>query len=135
MSPDGVGGMIQLGAWLENEHAMVVLTIGRSAVEAEDCVMEVCGQWLAFRVALVRDEVRLAAALMDTAGAPQTLLRARDDTQGWDLVRRLIAALEAGAIAAAPYPAVRPTGRLYHRLSFFGCQMTIWYLALGFGHF
>jgi len=57
-------------------------------------VREICGTELLFRVALRSNQVYLAASNMDDAVSEQTLLRTADSLAGWDLVRRLIAALE-----------------------------------------
>ena len=80
---------------------METLSIGRAAVRDEDCVLEVAGRW---RLALRGPEVRLAAGLMDTAAAPETLLRSPDVAAGWQTVRRLIAALERNAIKSLQRP-------------------------------
>ena len=79
---------------------METLSIGRAAVGDEDCVLEVASRWLCYRLALRGPEVRLAAGLMDTAAAPETLLRSPDVAAGWQTVRRLIAALERNEVKA-----------------------------------
>ena len=74
---------------------METLSIGRPATAPEeDYAMEICGKWLAFTISLHGDEVRLAVSLMDSVTPPQTLLRTRDDASGWQLVIRLVGALE-----------------------------------------
>ena len=100
MGSSGLSAMIQLGASLENELGMEAITCGRGASAGEDCVLEICGEWLAFRVALHGAEIRLAAALMDGDGTYEMLLRSHDDSAGWDTVKRLVSALEVNQIKA-----------------------------------
>ena len=90
----GLGAMIQAGAALANEFDMEAIACGRGAVSDEDCVLEICGKWLAYHIALRGLEVRLSATPMDTAEAPLMLLRAPDSRGGWETIRRLCAALE-----------------------------------------
>jgi hypothetical protein len=94
MSGSGLNAMINLGAWLGNEFGMEAISCGRGATAHEDCVLETCGKWLLFRIALRSNEVYLAASTLDDTAPAQTLLRATDTAVGWDTVRRLIAAME-----------------------------------------
>ena len=43
---------------------------------------------------LLCGEIRLAVALMDGVGSPQTILRSPDSPAGWDVVKRLVGAME-----------------------------------------
>ena len=96
----GLSAMIHAGAWLGSEFDMEAIGCGRGAVSDEDCVLEICGKWLAYQIALRGVEVRLSAAPMDTAAAPEVLLRAPDSRAGWETIRRLCAALEEHEIRA-----------------------------------
>jgi hypothetical protein len=91
MSGSGLSALIRLGASLENDWGMEAIACGRGALADEDCVLEICGRWLAFRIALHGPEVRTAACLMDAADPPETLLRSPDTEAGWDTAQRLIA--------------------------------------------
>ena len=84
---------------------METIALGRAAVDDADCVLETGGRHLAYRVALHGDgEVRTAAALMDGDGAYQTLLRTGDNPGGWQMIRKLIAALETHGITSLARP-------------------------------
>jgi hypothetical protein len=100
MGISGLSALIHTGAWLGNEFDMEAIACGRGAVSDEDCVLEICGKWLAYHIALRGAEVRLSATPMDTASAPELLLRAPDSRAGWETVRRLCAALEQHEIKA-----------------------------------
>lgn len=52
MSGSGLSALIRLGASLENDWGMETIACGRGALADEDCVLEICGRWLAFRIAL-----------------------------------------------------------------------------------
>ena len=43
---------------------------------------------------LLCGEIRLAVGLMDSIEGPQTILRSRDSPAGWDVLNRLIRAME-----------------------------------------
>jgi len=76
--------MIRTALWFENNlDATELISIGRSATDDADCVMEVAGRWLCYRIALHGVEVHLAAALMDAAAPPDLLLRDKDTAAGW----------------------------------------------------
>ena len=96
--------MIRLVVWLEDQHHMELISLGRSAAVEEDCVLEICGRWLLYCVALRAGEVRLAASLADAVSAPETLLRGRVDEFGWQTVHRLIAAMERNEIRSLCRP-------------------------------
>jgi hypothetical protein len=83
---------------------METIALGRAAVDDADCVLETGGRHLAHRVALGDGEVRTAAALMDGDGAYQTLLRTGDNPGGWQMIRKLIAALETHGITSLARP-------------------------------
>ena len=66
--------------------------------------MEIAGKHLLFRIGLYGDEIRFAASVMDNVTPPETLLRTRDDTAGWQLVTRLAGALERAEIKSLEPP-------------------------------
>ena len=47
----GLPALIQAGAWLANEFEMEAIACGRGAVSDEDCVLEICGRFLAYHIA------------------------------------------------------------------------------------
>ena len=104
MGNSGLSAMISAGAWLEHALGMETLSIGRAAVDDEDCVLEIAGRWLCYRVALHGPEVRTAASLMDGIAPPETLLRSPDTEGGWDTTRRLIASLECNQVKSLARP-------------------------------
>ena len=100
----GLGAIIEAGAWLGNEFGMEAIACGRGAVADEDCVLEICGRFFAYHIALRGVEVRLSAMPMDTAPALEMLLRAPDSRAGWETIRRLCAALEEHEIKSLERP-------------------------------
>ena len=72
---------------------MEVLSLGRSATSDADCELELGGRWLVYHV-LLCGEIRLAVGLMDSIEGPQTILRSPDSPAGWDVLNRLIRAME-----------------------------------------
>lgn len=104
MSPDGIGGMVQLGARAESELNMLALSLGRSAISDVDCAMELAGRHLLFTLTLRGGQIYTAAALLDDIAGPQTLLRCPDTAQGWATIHRLIAAMETHAVKSLTCP-------------------------------
>jgi hypothetical protein len=100
----GIRAMIDIAVWLEDQFGMETIALGRSATDSADSALEIGGAWLLFRIALHGDEIRTAAAPMDTAAAPETLLRSPDDQNGWQVMRRLIGALERNGIKSLARP-------------------------------
>jgi hypothetical protein len=103
----GVGGLVRTGAWLDSVCGMEVLSIGRSAIDKEDCVLELCGTQLLIRVALQGGWVWIAASSLDQGEPPEPICNFGDTPQGWIDVRRLVAALERSGIQSLqPRPVV-----------------------------
>ena len=100
----GLSAMVHAAAAFENDLGMETLSIGRGALSDEDSVLEIAGRWLCYRIALHGPEVRTAAALMDTAAAPETLLRSPDTAAGWATVRGVVSALETHQIKSLARP-------------------------------
>lgn len=72
--------------WAENELSMEVLSLSKSALQEDDCVMELCGQWLAYRVSLRGCFVSLHSHSMDRGEEPILLLTVGDDQAGWRII-------------------------------------------------
>jgi hypothetical protein len=101
----GVAAVVRLALYLEEELGAETLCIGRDGLAPEDtCVLESAGSWLAYRIALYCDEVRVAVSLMDAIDPPQTLLRAPDTAAGWQTVSSLVTALERHAVKSLVRP-------------------------------
>lgn len=112
MSNSEVGGMVRAGAWCENTLGTEVLSIGRSADNSiEDCVMAICGRWLAYRIALRGGWIWLFASLMDSADKPELLLNVGDGETGWKTICQLIAALERNQVKSLERPIEAGEGR------------------------
>ena len=106
MSAFGLSGMINIGAQLEHEFEnLIVASIERPVEGTADYEMEIFGSRLAYRISLSPNGVTLSDALMDR---PETgwdlLLRAADDSSGWDTVRRLAASLERNGVRSLQRP-------------------------------
>ena len=106
MSGSGLSAMIRIGAELEHQFSSIeVIEIGRPATGPEqDFTMQVCGRWLFYTVALYGPQIRLSAQPMDTGAAPDLLLRDRDNENGWQTARGVIAALERYEIKSLERP-------------------------------
>jgi|SRR6476620_7680422 hypothetical protein len=102
----GLSALIRIGAELEHEFASIeVIEIGRPATGPEqDFTMQVCGRWLFYTVALYGPQIRLSAQPMDTGAAPDLLLRDRDNENGWQTARGVIAALQRYEIKSLERP-------------------------------
>jgi hypothetical protein len=100
MDDSGVGGMVRTGAWLDYTAGMEVLSIGRSAIDKEDCVMELSGRSLFFRIALRGGWIWISATGMDEADQPELLFNIGDGPEGWIVVRRFCQALERSGITS-----------------------------------
>jgi hypothetical protein len=108
----GLSAMIRAGAVLENEFESIeVIAIGRSATApVDDYTMEVGGRFLFYTVALCGPQIHLSAQPMDTGAAPDLLLRAADNENGWRTVAGVIGALERHEIKSLRRPIEAGTG-------------------------
>jgi hypothetical protein len=94
----GVGGMVRTGAWLDCVAGLEVLSIGRSATDREDCVLELCGSQLLVRVAIQGGWIWVYASSLDQGEPPEFLFNVGGGPQGWTTVRAFVAALERSGI-------------------------------------
>jgi hypothetical protein len=104
MSDSGIGAMVHVACWLTDRLDIEVLSIGRSAHGVEDCVLEVVGTWLAYRIALRGGWVWLSASLADSGDEPEALANFADGKQEWRQVCSLIRALERHKIRSLQRP-------------------------------
>ena len=90
--------MVRSGAWLDTVVGTEVISIGRSAIAKEDCVMELTGSQLLIRVALRGNWIWVYACSLDEGDQPELLFNIGDGPEGWITVRRFIQALERSGI-------------------------------------
>ena len=101
---NGVAAMVRAAVWCEDQLGLEVQSMGREANSQEDCVLELCGKWLAYRFALRGGWVWLYAASLNAAQAPDLLLNAGDGPRGWKQLCVIVRTLEReqNQIARAP---------------------------------
>ncbi len=104
MSMNGIGGMVRAGAWMDVQLGMEVLSIGRSAEEKADCVLEVCGKWLSFRIALQGGWIWLFAQPLDVCQDWDLLVNVGDGEDGWKTICSLLRALVRHEIKSLQRP-------------------------------
>jgi hypothetical protein len=105
MSSYGVAAMVECAAWLQGHLDMEVLSIGRSADNTtEDCVLEICGRWLTYRISLRGGWVWLSVQLADRADEPEFIVNAADGGDGWRRIGRLVCALERAQVKSLQRP-------------------------------
>jgi hypothetical protein len=109
----GLSALVRLAASLELDaentgRCMVTLSIGGGVGSADDSpgdyVWVAAAAHLCCSVAIHGGEVRTAASLVDSISQPQTLLRAPDTEQGWELVFRFISSLEKYEVQSLERP-------------------------------
>ena len=100
MSPDGLGGMIQFGAWAEVALGMEVMSIGRAADSKDDCLMELSGRQLFMHIALRGGWIWVSACGMDEADSPEFLFNVGDGVSGWATVSKFVHALERSGLTS-----------------------------------
>ena len=94
-----VAGMVRTGLWCERNLGVEVLSIGRDATNlVADCIMEISGAQLLYRVGLRGGWVWVAAGGMDEGEQPEELFNVGDGPEGWVVVRRFLMALERSGI-------------------------------------
>jgi hypothetical protein len=93
----GVGGLVRTGAWCDAVLGREVLSIGRSAIDKEDCVLELCGSQLLVRVAIASSWIWISACSLDE-DTPEFLFNIGDAPAGWLTVRRFCQALERSGV-------------------------------------
>jgi hypothetical protein len=93
----GVAGMLRSALWLETVCGLEVLSMGRSATDKADCVLELFGTQLHVRVTIQGGWLWLSACGLDE-GPPDAICNFGDGPRGWSDCRRLIANLERSGI-------------------------------------
>ena len=97
--------MVRSALWLERTLSAEILSIGRPALSRYDCVLEVCGTSLFFRIALRGNWIWISVGTLDEAEQPELLFNIGDGPEGWTTVRRFVAALErSGVKSLQPRP-------------------------------
>ena len=104
MGGSGLSAAIQMAAQLELDFPSVeVLSFGRSASSDAEAELELGGRFLLYHV-LLCGEIMLAVSLMDEIQGPQPVLRSPDTPAGWDVLNRLIRAMETHETADLSRP-------------------------------
>jgi hypothetical protein len=90
--------MVYAGAWCSHTLGLEVMSIGRSPEDnfnALDCVLEMSGRFLAYRITLRGGWALLYAVEMDSPGKFELLINVADGEAGWQkTICPLIKALE-----------------------------------------
>jgi len=89
--------MVRTATWLDCVVGLEVLSIGRSAINREDCVLEICGSQMLVRVAIQGTWIWLSACGLDEAEL-EPLFNTGDGPAGWTTVRRFCQALERSGV-------------------------------------
>jgi len=90
--------MTRSALWLDMRFDMEVLSLGRSAIDKADCVLEIAGSQMLVRVAIQGTWIWVAVGSLDEASSPEPLFNVADGPQGWTTVRAFVAALERSGI-------------------------------------
>ena len=104
MGGSGLSAAINMAAQLELDFpSMEVLSFGRSATSDAEAELQIGGRHLLYHV-LLCGEIMLAVALMDGVESAQPVLRSPDTPAGWDVLNRLIRAMETHETADLSRP-------------------------------
>ena len=93
----GVSAMVHAACWFTDRLDIEVLSIGRSAHAVENCLLEIVGKWLAYRITLRGGWVWLYACSMNES-EPQLIFNVGDTPSGWTTVRKFAQALERSGV-------------------------------------
>lgn len=105
MNYNGVAGMVRCALWLEVQVGLSIEGIGRGALDRQDsCRLEACGKYLAYDIFLDGGFLFLSASLMDEANPPEALLSVGDTKDGWQLICRIVRALERNGVRSLQRP-------------------------------
>ena len=106
MSVSGVAAMVRAAVWLENRAGLDTLAIGRDGLAPKDsCLLEMSGRQLFYSILLDGGWVAVSVQSMDTGDSPEKLMTVGDGADGWQMVCRLVAALErSGITTLTPKP-------------------------------
>jgi hypothetical protein len=103
MQDIGVAGMVRTALFIERATGLEVLNIGRAPndyLAKEDCVMELAGNALFYRISLRGGWIWIGACGLDEGDRPPGLFNLGDGPDGWTVVRRFILALERSGITS-----------------------------------
>jgi hypothetical protein len=104
MQDIGVAGMVRTAAWCEHVVGAEAVYIGRPALAKEDCILELCGTSLFFRIALRGNWIWISVGTLDE-DQPEFLFNVADGSEGWTTARRFVAVLErSGLKSVQPRP-------------------------------
>ena len=107
MSQTGLPAQIRLAVDVSYAlDSLHVFDIGKDPDnEACDSLLEIHGQYLAYRVSLISGGlILLAVQLMDNGDPPEIILPADDTIAGWHTVQHVLVALEQNEIRSLARP-------------------------------
>ena len=90
--------MVYSSSWFERVVGLEVLYIGRPANSKIDCLVDLSGSQLFYRVAMRGNWLWLYGCGMDEPDQLEFLYNCGDGPSGWSLTRRFIQALERSGI-------------------------------------
>jgi hypothetical protein len=103
---NGVSAMVRLAYWSERRLGCDVATIGRSGLDRRDtCTLQTSGRHLFYTLVLDGGFLFFYAQPMDTGDPFEHLVTVGDTQDGWNVVARLLQALEhSGITSLQPRP-------------------------------
>jgi hypothetical protein len=104
MSEAGISALIQVAAFAEARLEMECLGIGGSPDEVVDCLAELAGKSLLYRIALKEGRILLSVQLLDCAADPELLLDIDDSASGWQVVLAVVRSLEEEHVRSLERP-------------------------------
>ena len=97
---DGVAAMVKCATWCDRRLGLDVAAIGRSGLDRKDtCTLQMSGRNLFYSVTLDGGFIFFYAQPMDTGDPLEQLVSVGDTKDGWDVVSKLLQALEHSGIA------------------------------------
>jgi hypothetical protein len=97
--------MVWTASWLQAAAGLELILIGRSADDmTNDCVLELTGRWLSYKIELHGTWVWLSVCLMDFGERWEKLFNVGDTTAGWTTMKSFVFALERSGIKSLQRP-------------------------------
>ena len=108
----GVAGMVRAALWLDVQLGIETLGIGRGAFDRKDsCTLEASGKHLAYWVMIDGGCIFLRVQLLDApCCALDELMNAPDTKEGWELICKVVQALERNNVKSLQRPIEAGTG-------------------------
>ena len=97
--------MVRAALFLDVQLDIEILGIGRSGLDRKDsCTLEAVGKHLTYFVILDGGFVFLRAQVLDSCRPPEELFSTGDTKEGWQLICKLIRALERNDVRSLQRP-------------------------------